>query len=151
MESDEEASEQFEEEEEETYYEEVGQSEEEDYEEEQEEEDESQEEEEMSPSKQGRPQVKLPLKMRAAKLNNPFSNRSSQRQACGRYASRSQQNTPKQTESSSKVTGRGIRKKVSPSISNKTFFKTEQPYHSSESRLITSRCICGITQSSKTT
>ncbi|XP_032618737.1 bromodomain adjacent to zinc finger domain protein 1A isoform X1 [Chelonoidis abingdonii] len=110
MESDEEASEQFEEEEEETYYEEVGQSEEEDYEEEQEEEDESQEEEEMSPSKQGRPQVKLPLKMRAAKLNNPFSNRSSQRQACGRYASRSQQNTPKQTESSSKVTGRGIRK-----------------------------------------
>ncbi|XP_030415160.1 bromodomain adjacent to zinc finger domain protein 1A isoform X4 [Gopherus evgoodei] len=110
MESDEEASEQFEEEEEETYYEEVGQSEEEDYEEEQEEEDESQEEEEMSPSKQGRPQVKLPLKMRAAKLNNPFSNRSSQRQACGRYASRSQQNTPKQTESSSKVTGKGIRK-----------------------------------------
>nr|XP_042713426.1 bromodomain adjacent to zinc finger domain protein 1A isoform X5 [Chrysemys picta bellii] len=110
MESDEEASEQFEEEEEETYYEEVGQSEEEDYEEEQEEEDESQEEEEMSPSKQGRPQVKLPLKMRAAKLNNPFSSRSSQRQASGRYASRSQQNTPKQTESSSKVTGRGIRK-----------------------------------------
>ncbi|CAM4576703.1 unnamed protein product [Lepidochelys olivacea] len=110
MESDEEASEQFEEEEEETYYGEVGQSEEEDYEEEQEEDDESQEEEEMSPSKQGRPQVKLPLKMRAAKLNNPFSSRSSQRQASGRYASRSQQNTPKQTETSSRVTGRGIRK-----------------------------------------
>ncbi|XP_067390237.1 bromodomain adjacent to zinc finger domain protein 1A isoform X2 [Emydura macquarii macquarii] len=110
MESDEEAAEQFEEEDDEPDYEEVGQSEEEDYEEEQEEDDESQEEEEMSPSKQGRPQVKLPLKMRAAKLNNPFANRSSQRQASGRYASRSQQNTPKQTESSSKVTGRGIRK-----------------------------------------
>ncbi|XP_074852955.1 bromodomain adjacent to zinc finger domain protein 1A isoform X1 [Carettochelys insculpta] len=110
MESDEEASGQFEEEEEETYYEEMGQSEEEDYEEEQEEDDESQEEEELSPSKQGRPQVKLPLKMRAAKLNNPFSSRSSQRQAAGRYSSRSQQNTPKQNESSSRLTGRGIRK-----------------------------------------
>uniref|UniRef100_A0A8C8VNZ0 Bromodomain adjacent to zinc finger domain protein 1A n=1 Tax=Pelusios castaneus TaxID=367368 RepID=A0A8C8VNZ0_9SAUR len=110
MESDEEAEDQFEEEEEETNYEELGQSEEEDYDEEQEEEDESQEEEEMSPSKQGRPQVKLPLKMRAAKLNSPFSSRSSQRQASGRYASRSQQVTPKQIESSSRVTGRGVRK-----------------------------------------
>ncbi|XP_013795951.1 bromodomain adjacent to zinc finger domain protein 1A isoform X2 [Apteryx mantelli] len=108
VESDEEAAERIEEGEEETNYDEVGQSEEEDYEEEQEEEDESQEEEEISPSKQGRPQVKFPLKMRAAKLNNPFSSRNSQRPA--RYASRSQQNTPKQTASSSKVTRRGIRK-----------------------------------------
>lgn len=46
--------------------------------------------------------------MRAAKLNNPFSSLNSQRQT--RYASRSQQNTPKQAESSSKVTRRGLRK-----------------------------------------
>lgn len=61
-----------------------------------------------SPSKPGRPQVKLPLKMRAAKLNNPFSSRNSQHQA--RYASRSQQNTPKQADPLSRVTRRGIRK-----------------------------------------
>ncbi|NXW30253.1 BAZ1A protein, partial [Phaetusa simplex] len=108
VESDEETAEQLGEGEEEANYDEMGQSEEEHYEEEQDEEDESQEEEEISPSKQGRPQVKFPLKMRAAKLNNPFSSRNSQRQA--RYASRSQQNTPKQTESSSKVTRRGLRK-----------------------------------------
>lgn len=46
--------------------------------------------------------------MRAAKLNNPFSSQNSQRQA--RYASRSQQNTPKPTESSSRATRRGLRK-----------------------------------------
>ncbi|XP_062432001.1 bromodomain adjacent to zinc finger domain protein 1A isoform X2 [Rhea pennata] len=120
MESDEEAAEWIEEGEEETNYDEMGQSEEEDYEEEQEEEDESQEEEEISPSKQGRPQVKFPLKMRAAKLNNPFSSRNSQRPA--RYASRSQQNTPKQTGSSSRVTRRGIRKVKSapPSVTKPT-------------------------------
>ncbi|XP_065542377.1 bromodomain adjacent to zinc finger domain protein 1A isoform X1 [Lathamus discolor] len=108
VESDEETAERLGEGEEEANYDEMGQSEEEHYEEEQDEEDESQEEEEMSPSKPGRPQVKFPLKMRAAKLNNPFSSQNSQRQA--RYASRSQQNTPKQTESSSKVTRRGLRK-----------------------------------------
>ncbi|NXT75180.1 BAZ1A protein, partial [Zapornia atra] len=107
VESDEETAEQLGEGEEEANYDEMGQSEEEHYEEEQDEEDESQEEEEISPSRQGRPQVKFPLKMRAAKLNNPFSNRNS-RQA--RYASRSQQSTPKQAESSSKVTRRGLRK-----------------------------------------
>ncbi|NXP56609.1 BAZ1A protein, partial [Heliornis fulica] len=107
VESDEETAEQLEGEEE-ANYDEMGQSEEEHYEEEQDEEDEFQEEEEISPSRQGRPHVKFPLKMRAAKLNNPFSSRNSQRQA--RYASRSQQNTPKQTESSAKVTRRGLRK-----------------------------------------
>ncbi|NWQ64323.1 BAZ1A protein, partial [Neopipo cinnamomea] len=101
VESDEETAEQLEGEEE-ANYDEMGQSEEEHYEEEQDEEDESQEEEEISPSKQGRSQVKFPLKMRAAKLNNPFSSQNSQRQA--RYASRSQQ-----TESSSKITRRGLR------------------------------------------
>ncbi|KAJ7417206.1 hypothetical protein WISP_65989 [Willisornis vidua] len=101
VESDEEADEQLEGEEE-ANYDEMGQSEEEHYEDEQDEEDESQEEEEISPSKQGRSQVKFPLKMRAAKLNNPFSSQNSQRQA--RYASRSQQ-----IESSSKVTRRGLR------------------------------------------
>ncbi|NWR60224.1 BAZ1A protein, partial [Bucorvus abyssinicus] len=108
VESDEETAERVGEGKEEANYDEMGQSEEEHYEEEQDEEDESQEEEEMSPSKQGRPQVKLPLKMRAAKLNNPFSSQNSQRQA--RYASRSQQNTPKPTESSSRATRRGLRK-----------------------------------------
>ncbi|XP_027526447.1 bromodomain adjacent to zinc finger domain protein 1A isoform X4 [Neopelma chrysocephalum] len=101
VESDEETAEQLVGEEE-ANYDEMGQSEEEHYEEEQDEEDESQEEEEISPSKQGRSQVKFPLKMRAAKLNNPFSSQNSQRQA--RYASRSQQ-----TESSSKITRRGLR------------------------------------------
>ncbi|XP_019407199.1 PREDICTED: bromodomain adjacent to zinc finger domain protein 1A, partial [Crocodylus porosus] len=112
VESDEDAAEQFDKEEEEASYEEVGQSEDEDYEEEQEDDDddESQEEEEISLSKQRRPQVKFPLKMRAAKLNNPFSSRCSQRQATGRYASRSQQNTPKQTASSSRTRRRGLRK-----------------------------------------
>nr|XP_054491824.1 bromodomain adjacent to zinc finger domain protein 1A isoform X1 [Agelaius phoeniceus]XP_054491825.1 bromodomain adjacent to zinc finger domain protein 1A isoform X1 [Agelaius phoeniceus] len=101
VESDEETAEQLEGEEE-ANYDEMGQSEEEHYEEEQDEEDESQEEEEISPSKQGRSQVKFPLKMRAAKLNNPFSSQNSQRQA--RYASRSQP-----IESSSKTTRRGLR------------------------------------------
>uniref|UniRef100_A0A8D2M5L1 Bromodomain adjacent to zinc finger domain protein 1A n=1 Tax=Zonotrichia albicollis TaxID=44394 RepID=A0A8D2M5L1_ZONAL len=101
VESDEETAEQLEGEEE-ANYDEMGQSDEEHYEEEQDEEDESQEEEEISPSKQGRSQVKFPLKMRAAKLNNPFSSQNSQRQA--RYASRSQP-----IESSSKMTRRGLR------------------------------------------
>uniref|UniRef100_A0A8C5T6L5 Bromodomain adjacent to zinc finger domain protein 1A n=1 Tax=Malurus cyaneus samueli TaxID=2593467 RepID=A0A8C5T6L5_9PASS len=101
VESDEETAEQLEGEEE-ANYDEMGQSEEERYEEEQDEEDESQEDEDISPSKQGRSQVKFPLKMRAAKLNNPFSSQNSQRQA--RCASRSQQ-----IESSSKITRRGLR------------------------------------------
>ncbi|XP_064004878.1 bromodomain adjacent to zinc finger domain protein 1A isoform X5 [Pogoniulus pusillus] len=108
VESDEETAEELGEGEEEANYDEMGQSEEERYDEEQDEEDESQEEEEISPSKQGRHQVKFPLKMRAAKLNNPFSSLNSQRQT--RYTSRSQQNTPKQAESSSKATRRGLRK-----------------------------------------
>ncbi|XP_009866739.1 PREDICTED: bromodomain adjacent to zinc finger domain protein 1A, partial [Apaloderma vittatum] len=107
VESEEETAERLRERDEEANYDEMGQGEEERYEEEQDEEDELQEEEEISPSKPGRPQVKFPLKMRAAKLNNPFSSQNSQRQA--RYASRSQQNPPKQTESS-KVTRRGLRK-----------------------------------------
>ncbi|XP_057221096.1 bromodomain adjacent to zinc finger domain protein 1A isoform X4 [Malurus melanocephalus] len=101
VESDEETAEQLEGEEE-ANYDEMGQSEEERYEDEQDEEDESQEDEDISLSKQGRSQVKFPLKMRAAKLNNPFSSQNSQRQA--RYASRSQQ-----IESSSKITRRGLR------------------------------------------
>ncbi|XP_071602244.1 bromodomain adjacent to zinc finger domain protein 1A isoform X3 [Heliangelus exortis] len=108
VESDEETAERLREGEEEANYDEMGQSEDEHYDEEQDEEDESQEEEDICPAKPGRHEVKFPLKMRAAKLNNPFSSHSSQRQA--RYASRSQQNTPKQTESSSKVTRRGLRK-----------------------------------------
>uniref|UniRef100_A0A8D0L9G2 Bromodomain adjacent to zinc finger domain protein 1A n=1 Tax=Sphenodon punctatus TaxID=8508 RepID=A0A8D0L9G2_SPHPU len=107
MESDEDAADEFEEEEVETSYEEGGQSEDEDYED-----DDyySQEEEEISSSKQRRPQVKLPLRTRAAKRNNPFSSRFSQQQSPGRYVSRSQQNTPKQTGSASKAAGRKTRK-----------------------------------------
>ncbi|XP_039769982.1 bromodomain adjacent to zinc finger domain protein 1A isoform X4 [Ornithorhynchus anatinus] len=108
VESDEEQEEQMGEEEEDDYGE-VGQSEEEDYEIEQEEEDESQEEEEVSPPKRGRPQVRLSIKTRS-RLSTPFSSRSSQRQDSGRYGSRSQQNTPKQSGSASKTTGRGLRK-----------------------------------------
>uniref|UniRef100_A0A8D0H7L0 Bromodomain adjacent to zinc finger domain protein 1A n=1 Tax=Sphenodon punctatus TaxID=8508 RepID=A0A8D0H7L0_SPHPU len=102
MESDEDAADEFEEEEVETSYEEGGQSEDEDYED-----DDyySQEEEEIR-----RPQVKLPLRTRAAKRNNPFSSRFSQQQSPGRYVSRSQQNTPKQTGSASKAAGRKTRK-----------------------------------------
>ncbi|KAM8808041.1 bromodomain adjacent to zinc finger domain protein 1A [Eudromia elegans] len=120
LESDEEADGRIEDGEEDANYDEMGQSEEEDYEDEQDEEDESQEEEEISPSKQGRPQVKFPLKMRAAKLNNPFSSRNCQRPA--RYASRSQQSTPKQPGSASKVTRRGLRKVKSapPSVTKPT-------------------------------
>ncbi|PKU44968.1 hypothetical protein llap_4722 [Limosa lapponica baueri] len=135
VESDEETAERLGEGEEEANYDEMGQSEEEHYEEEQDEEDESQEEEEISPSKQGRPQVKFPLKMRAAKLNNPFSSRNSQRQA--RYASRSQQNTPKHTESSSKVTRRGLRKVKSapPSVSKPSLRLTSRTTRQSQSSL----------------
>ncbi|XP_076201138.1 bromodomain adjacent to zinc finger domain protein 1A isoform X1 [Aptenodytes patagonicus] len=135
VESDEETAERLREGEEEANYDEMGQSEEEHYEEEQDEEDESQEEEEISPSKQGRPQVKFPLKMRAAKLNNPFSSRNSQRQA--RYASRSQQNTHKQTESSSKVTRRGLRraKSASPSVTKPSLRLNSRTTRQSQSSL----------------
>uniref|UniRef100_A0A8B9IHG5 Bromodomain adjacent to zinc finger domain protein 1A n=1 Tax=Anser cygnoides TaxID=8845 RepID=A0A8B9IHG5_ANSCY len=137
VESDEETAERIEEGEEDANYDEVRQSEEEDYEEEQEEDDESQEDEEMSPSKQGRPQVKFPLKMRAAKLNNPFSSRNSHRQA--RYASRSQQNTPKQTGSSSRVTRRGLRKVKSapPSVTKPSLRLSSRTTRQSQSSLQT--------------
>ncbi|NXS94726.1 BAZ1A protein, partial [Jacana jacana] len=137
VESDEETAERLGEGEEEANYDEMGQSEEEHYEEEQDDEDESQEEDDISPSKQGRPQVKFPLKMRAAKLNNPFSSRNSQRQA--RYASRSQQNTPKQTESASKVTRRGLRKIKSapPSVTKPSLRLTSRTTRQSHSSLQT--------------
>ncbi|OXB83932.1 UNVERIFIED_CONTAM: hypothetical protein H355_009416 [Colinus virginianus] len=135
VESDEEMAEQIGEGEEEASYDETRQSEDEDYEEEHEEEDESQEEEEMSPSKHGRPQVKFPLKMRAAKLNNPFSSRNIQRQA--RYSSRSQQNTPKQAVSSSRVTRRGLRKVKSapPSVTKPTLRLSSRTTRQSQSSL----------------
>ncbi|KAM5242318.1 bromodomain adjacent to zinc finger domain protein 1A isoform 3-T3 [Hipposideros larvatus] len=85
---------------------EEGQSEEEEYEIEQDEDD-SQEEEEVIPPKRGRPQVRLSIKTRA-RLNSSFSSRG-QRQDSGRYASRSQQSTPKTTVSS-RTTGRSLRK-----------------------------------------
>ncbi|XP_068049032.1 bromodomain adjacent to zinc finger domain protein 1A isoform X4 [Anomalospiza imberbis] len=129
VESDEETAEQLEGEEE-TNYDEMGQSEEEHYEEEQDEEDESQEEEEISPSKQGRSQVKFPLKMRAAKLNNPFSSQNSQRQA--RYTSRSQQ-----IESSSKITRRGLRniKSASSPVTKPTLRLNSRTTRQSQSSL----------------
>uniref|UniRef100_A0A8C3QLV6 Bromodomain adjacent to zinc finger domain protein 1A n=1 Tax=Cyanoderma ruficeps TaxID=181631 RepID=A0A8C3QLV6_9PASS len=129
VESDEETAEQLEGEEE-ANYDEMGQSEEEHYEEEQDEEDESQEEEEISPSKQGRSQVKFPLKMRAAKLNNPFSSQNSQRQA--RYASRSQQ-----IESSSKITRRGLRniKSASSAVTKSTLRLNSRTTRQSQSSL----------------
>nr|XP_021398355.1 bromodomain adjacent to zinc finger domain protein 1A isoform X2 [Lonchura striata domestica] len=129
VESDEETAEQLEGEEE-ANYDELGQSEEEHYEEEQDEEDESQEEEEISPSKQGRSQVKFPLKMRAAKLNNPFSSQNSQRQA--RYASRSQQ-----IESSSKITRRGLRnmKSASSAVTKPTLRLNSRTTRQSQSSL----------------
>uniref|UniRef100_A0A8C0VC47 Bromodomain adjacent to zinc finger domain protein 1A n=1 Tax=Cyanistes caeruleus TaxID=156563 RepID=A0A8C0VC47_CYACU len=129
VESDEETAEQLEGEEE-ANYDEMGQSEEEHYEEEQDEEDESQEEEEISPSKQGRSQVKFPLKMRAAKLNNPFSSQNSQRQA--RYASRSQQ-----VESSSKITRRGLRniKSASSAVTKPTLRLNSRTTRQSQSSL----------------
>uniref|UniRef100_A0A8B9UTL6 Bromodomain adjacent to zinc finger domain protein 1A n=1 Tax=Anas zonorhyncha TaxID=75864 RepID=A0A8B9UTL6_9AVES len=135
VESDEETAERIEDGEEDANYDEVRQSEEEDYEDEQEEDDESQEDEDMSPSKQGRPQVKFPLKMRAAKLNNPFSSRNSHRQA--RYASRSQQNTPKQGGSSSRVTRRGLRKVKSapPSVTKPSLRLSSRTTRQSQSSL----------------
>ncbi|XP_061467616.1 bromodomain adjacent to zinc finger domain protein 1A isoform X2 [Rhineura floridana] len=119
VESDEEAEEQIEEEEDETSYEGIGHSEEEDYEEEEEDDNsDSQEEDDGSLSKSRKPQVKLSLRTRAAKLGTSFSGQYSQRQGSGRYSSRSQQNTPKQTGSASKATGKGIRKtkSASPSV-----------------------------------
>ncbi|NWV84715.1 BAZ1A protein, partial [Dasyornis broadbenti] len=129
VESDEETAEQLEGEEE-ANYDEMGQSEEEHYEEEQDEEDDSQEEEEISPSKQGRSQVKFPLKMRAAKLNNPFSSQNSQRQA--RYASRSHQ-----IESSSKITRRGLRniKSASSAVTKPTLRLNSRTTRQSQSSL----------------
>lgn len=59
-----------------------------------------------SPSKRGRPQVRLPIKTRG-RLSSSFSSRS-QRQDPGRYSSRSQQSTPKTT--ASKTAGRNLRK-----------------------------------------
>ncbi|NWW91138.1 BAZ1A protein, partial [Rhynochetos jubatus] len=135
MESDEETAERLGDGEKEANYDEMGQSEEERYEEEQDEEGQSQEEEDISPSKQGRPQVKFPLKMRAAKLNNPFSSQNSQRQA--RYASRSQPNTPKQTEPSSKVTRRGLRnvKSAPPSVTKPSLRLNSRTTRQSQSSL----------------
>ncbi|XP_066471024.1 bromodomain adjacent to zinc finger domain protein 1A [Tiliqua scincoides] len=118
LESDEEAEEQVEEEEDETPYEEEGQSEEEDSEYEDDDSD-YQDDDEKSVPKSRKPQVKLPLKTRAtAKLATSISGQYSQRQGPGRYSSRSQQNTPKQTGSSRKATGKGIRKTKSapPSV-----------------------------------
>lgn len=73
--------------------------------------------------------------MRAAKLNNPFSSRNSQRQA--RYASRSQQNTHKQTESLSKVTRRGLRraKSASPSVTKPSLRLNSRTTRQSQSSL----------------
>lgn len=84
---------------------EEGQSEEEEYEIEQDEDD-SQGEEEISPPKRGRPQVRLPIKTRG-RLNSSFTSRGQQDPR--RYASRSQQSTPK-TSVSSKTTSRSLRK-----------------------------------------
>ncbi|KAJ6655664.1 hypothetical protein lerEdw1_004900 [Lerista edwardsae] len=111
LESDEEAEEQVEEEEDETMYEEEGQSEEEDYEDEDDDSD-SQDDDEKSLPKSRKSQVKLPLKTRAAaaKLTATLSGQDSQRQGTGRYSSRSQQNTPKETGPSRKAVGKGIRK-----------------------------------------
>lgn len=69
-------------------------------------------------SKSRQPQVKLSLRTRAAKLNPTSLTQWNQRQITGRYSSRSQQNTPKQTGSSCKATGKGIRKTKSapPSV-----------------------------------
>uniref|UniRef100_A0A670IS08 Bromodomain adjacent to zinc finger domain protein 1A n=1 Tax=Podarcis muralis TaxID=64176 RepID=A0A670IS08_PODMU len=111
VESDEEAEEQVEEEEDETSYEDTGHSEEEgDEDEEDEDNSDSQEEDDESLSKSRKPQVKLALRTRAAKLATSISGQYSQRQSTGRYSSRSQQNTPKQTGFASKATGKGIRK-----------------------------------------
>ncbi|XP_068938308.1 bromodomain adjacent to zinc finger domain protein 1A isoform X2 [Petaurus breviceps papuanus] len=117
VESDEETAEQMENEEE-TDYDEIGQSEEEEYEE-QDEDDDSQEEEEMTPPKRGRPQLRFPIKARG-RLSTSFSSRGGQRQDSGRYTSRNQQIIPKPTGSSSKITGRNLRKiKSAPATETK--------------------------------
>ncbi|XP_053236374.1 bromodomain adjacent to zinc finger domain protein 1A isoform X2 [Podarcis raffonei] len=111
VESDEEAEEQIKEVEDETSYEDTGHSEEEGYEDEEDEDNsDSQEEDDESLSKSRKPQVKLALRTRAAKLATSISGQYSQRQSTGRYSSRSQQNTPKQTGFASKATAKGIRK-----------------------------------------
>ncbi|XP_054827062.1 bromodomain adjacent to zinc finger domain protein 1A [Eublepharis macularius] len=114
VESDEETEEQIEEEEDKMSDEEVGQSEEDDYEEDYS----DSQDDEKSVSKSGKPQVKLSLRTRAAKLNPINLGHCSQQQITGRYSSRSQQNTPKQAGSSCKNTGKGIRKTKSapPSV-----------------------------------
>ncbi|KAM6202836.1 bromodomain adjacent to zinc finger domain protein 1A [Rhynchocyon petersi] len=107
LESDEDMEDHMEDEDDETDDDDVeSQSEEEEYGVEQDEDD-SQEEEDISPPKRGRPQVRLPIKTRG-RLNSSFSSRG-QRQDTGRYASRSQQSTPK-TIASSKTPGRSLRK-----------------------------------------
>ncbi|XP_044292621.1 bromodomain adjacent to zinc finger domain protein 1A isoform X2 [Varanus komodoensis] len=111
VESDEEAEEQIEDDDDETSYEEIGQSEEDDYEEEDDgDNSDSQEDDEKSLSKSRKPQVKLSLRTRAAKLTTTISSQCIQRQGPGRYSSRSQQNTPKQTGSLCKTAGKGVRK-----------------------------------------
>ncbi|XP_072485775.1 bromodomain adjacent to zinc finger domain protein 1A isoform X5 [Notamacropus eugenii] len=118
VESDEETAEQMENEEE-TDYDEIGQSEEEEYEVEQDEDDDSQEEEEMTPPKRGRPQLRFPIKTRG-RLSTSFSSRGSQQHDSGRYSSRNQQIISKPTGSSSKTSGRSLRKiKSAPATETK--------------------------------
>ncbi|XP_077179199.1 bromodomain adjacent to zinc finger domain protein 1A isoform X3 [Paroedura picta] len=115
VESDEDTEEQMEEEDK-MSDEDVGQSEEDDYEDESDYSDSQDDEKSLSKSRQS--QVKLSLRTRAAKLNVTNLSRTNQRRVTGRYSSRSQQNTPKQTGSSCKVTVKGIRKTKSapPSV-----------------------------------
>ncbi|XP_048340741.1 bromodomain adjacent to zinc finger domain protein 1A isoform X1 [Sphaerodactylus townsendi] len=107
IESDEEIEEQIEEEEDQMSDEEVGPSEDEDYEDDY---SDSQDGDEKSLSKLGKPQVKLSLRTRSAKLNPTNLSQHSQRQVTRRYSSRTQPNTPKLTGSLCKATGKGIRK-----------------------------------------
>ncbi|XP_031808713.1 bromodomain adjacent to zinc finger domain protein 1A isoform X1 [Sarcophilus harrisii] len=116
VESDEETTGQMENEE--TDYDEIGQSEEEEYEMEQDEDDDSREEE-MIPPKRGRPQLRFPIKPRG-RLSTSISSRGGQRQDSGRYTSRNQQSISKPTGSSSKTTGRNLRKiKSAPATETK--------------------------------
>ncbi|XP_074146680.1 bromodomain adjacent to zinc finger domain protein 1A isoform X6 [Sminthopsis crassicaudata] len=116
VESDEETTGQMENEE--TDYDEIGQSEEEEYEMEQDEDDDSREEE-MIPPKRGRPQLRFPIKPRG-RLSTSITSRGSQRQDSGRCTSRNQQSISKATGSSSKTTGRNLRKiKSAPATETK--------------------------------
>ncbi|XP_042311899.1 bromodomain adjacent to zinc finger domain protein 1A [Sceloporus undulatus] len=116
LESDEEAEEQTEDDINEASYE--GISEEDDDEEEDDGDDsDSQDEDDQSLPRSEKPQVKLALRTRTAKLTTTISRQCSQPQSTGRYSSRSQQNTPKST-GSYKATGKVIRKTKSapPSV-----------------------------------